>query len=152
MKLPNDCENIFDIREAIDSIDKEIIDLIGKRAGYVHSAVANSDKWNHASDDWHAPRAVNDLSVGGKFNIRMEAKDGSAGFDFRGVYDEVDRNEKIAYTIADGRKVEVLFSGDGNETKIVTAFEAEFTNPIEMQKAGWQAILDNFKNYAESYD
>ncbi|HZE83578.1 MAG TPA: SRPBCC family protein [Puia sp.] len=107
-------------------------------------------KWNNASDDWHTPRAENDLRTGGKFSARMEAKDGSFGFDFGGVYGKVVPNELIEYTIGDGRKVVVQFSSKGNETKIVETFEAEGTNPIEMQKGGWQAILDSFKKYAEA--
>ena len=107
-------------------------------------------KWNNASDDWHTPFAENDLRVGGKFLARMEAKDGSYGFDFGGVYDEVKENEVIEYTIGDGRKVIVNFTGNANETKVVETFEAETTNSIEMQRGGWQAILDNFKKYAEA--
>jgi uncharacterized protein YndB with AHSA1/START domain len=108
-------------------------------------------KWNAASDDWHTTKAENDLRVGGTFSSRMEAKDGSFGFDFGGIYDEVKENEYIAYTIGDGRKVKVNFLEDGGETKIVETFEAENTNSIEMQKGGWQAILDNFKNYTETH-
>ncbi|WP_342330109.1 SRPBCC family protein [Pedobacter sp. FW305-3-2-15-E-R2A2] len=107
-------------------------------------------KWNNASEDWHTPRVENDLRTGGKFLSRMEAKDGSFGFDFSGVYDEVKTNELIAYTLGDDRKVSISFVRDGNTTKITETFEAESTNPIEMQKGGWQAILDNFKKYAES--
>jgi uncharacterized protein YndB with AHSA1/START domain len=107
-------------------------------------------KWNYASDDWHTPKAENDLRVGGKFLSRMEAKDGSFGFDFGGVYDEVKTNELIAYTIGDGRKVKVIFTNQGNTTKVTETFEAESQNSIEMQKNGWQAILNNFKKYAES--
>src|ERR1043166_4099973 len=94
-------------------------------------------QWCAASDDWHAPRAENDLTVGGKFSTRMEAKDGSFGFDFGGVYDEVKKNELIEYTMGDGRKVVVTFAGKGNETKVVETFDAESTNPIEMQQGGW---------------
>ena len=108
-------------------------------------------KWNSASDDWHTPHAENDLRKGGKFTSRMEAKDGSFGFDFGGVYDEVRTNEYIEYTMGDGRKVKVTFSPQGNDTKIVETFEAETENSLEMQKSGWQAILDNFKKHAESY-
>lgn len=97
-------------------------------------------KWNTASDDWHTPYTENDLKPGGKFLSRMEAKDGSFGFDFSGVYDNVSVNESISYTIADGRKVKIDFVRQGNDTKIITAFEAEETNPVEMQQAGWQAI------------
>ncbi|MDB5284050.1 MAG: Activator of Hsp90 ATPase 1 family protein [Bacteroidota bacterium] len=107
-------------------------------------------KWNNASDDWHTPRAENDLRVGGKFSARMEAKDGSFGFDFGGVYDEVKNNQLIAYTLGDGRKVKITFSAIGNDTKVTETFDAENTNPIEMQKNGWQAILNNFKKYVEA--
>jgi uncharacterized protein YndB with AHSA1/START domain len=107
-------------------------------------------KWCSPSDDWHTPTAENDLRTGGKFSSRMEAKDGSMGFDFAGVYDEVRPNEYIEYTIGDGRKVDITFSSDGKQTKVVENFEAESINPIEMQQGGWQAIIDNFKKYTES--
>jgi uncharacterized protein YndB with AHSA1/START domain len=106
-------------------------------------------KWNNASDDWHTPWAKNDLRVGGSFSSRMEAKDGSMGFEFGGVYDAVTINEYIEYTLGDGRKVKVTFSGMGNAAKVKEEFEAEETNSIELQKGGWQAILDNFKKYTE---
>src|SRR5215212_1251070 len=79
-------------------------------------------KWNNASDDWHTPFAENDLRTGGKFHSRMEAKDGSFGFDFGGVYDEVKENELIEYTMGDDRKVIVNFTGKGNETRVVESF------------------------------
>jgi uncharacterized protein YndB with AHSA1/START domain len=107
-------------------------------------------KWNNASDDWHTPRAENDLRTGGKFSSRMEAKDGSMGFDFGGVYDEVRNNEYIEYTMGDNRKVKVTFIPNGDSTKIVESFEAEETHPVEMQRGGWQSILDNFKKYTEA--
>lgn len=107
-------------------------------------------QWCNASDDWHAPKAENDVRVGGSFNTRMEAKDGSFGFDFGGVYDAVRNNEYIEYTMGDGRKVQISFTPQGNETKLVESFEAESENPIEMQKGGWQAILNNFKKYTEA--
>ncbi|HTH57553.1 MAG TPA: SRPBCC family protein [Cyclobacteriaceae bacterium] len=106
-------------------------------------------KWNNASDDWHTPSAANDLRVGGKFSARMEAKDGSFGFDFGGVYNTVEVNREIAYTIGDGRKVRVLFTKQGDTTHVSETFEAENQNPLEMQRGGWQAILDNFKKYTE---
>jgi len=106
--------------------------------------------WNNASDDWHSPRAENDLRTGGKFLYRMEAKDGSMGFDFGGVYDAITPNKYIEYTIGDGRKVKVSFSGQGNATKVIESFEAENIHPLEMQRGGWQNILDNFKKYTES--
>ncbi|MBO9605245.1 MAG: SRPBCC family protein [Paenibacillaceae bacterium] len=107
-------------------------------------------QWSFASDDWHAPRAENDLRTGGTFLTRMEAKDGSFGFDFGGVYDDVKTHELIAYTLGDGRKVRIDFIPQGNETKIVEAFEAESTNSVEMQQAGWQAFMNNFKAYSEA--
>ena len=106
--------------------------------------------WCAASEDWHAPKAENDLRTGGTFSTRMEAKDGSFGFDFGGVYDNVKKNELIEYTMGDGRKVKVIFSPSGDQTKIVETFDAEATNSVEMQRGGWQAILDNFKKYTES--
>lgn len=107
-------------------------------------------KWNHASDDWHTTTATNDLKVGGKFNSRMEAKDGSFGFDFWGIYDEIVTNKKIAYTLGDDRKVDVTFTEKDNGVEIISSFEAENENPIDMQKTGWQLILNNFKKYVES--
>jgi uncharacterized protein YndB with AHSA1/START domain len=114
------------------------------------SAPEHITKWCSPSEDWHAPRAENDLKKGGAFSTRMEAKDGSFGFDFGGVYDEVKTNELMEYTMSDGRKVEIRFAGNGNETKVTETFDPETINPIEMQQAGWQAILDNFKKYTEN--
>jgi uncharacterized protein YndB with AHSA1/START domain len=107
-------------------------------------------KWNYASDDWHSPWAKNDLREGGSFAARMEAKDGSMGFDFGGVYDKLKPNEYMEYTLGDGRKVIINFTRSGNTTKVVESFEAENTHSIELQKGGWQAILDNFKKYTEA--
>ena len=107
-------------------------------------------QWYYASEDWHTPRAENDLQNGGKFSTRMEAKDGSFGFDFGGVYDEVKINELISYTLGDDRKVSVTFLENGNETIVTQTFEAENQNPVDMQEAGWQAILDNFKKHTET--
>lgn len=107
-------------------------------------------QWNNASDDWHTPRAENDLRVGGSFSSRMEAKDGSFGFDFGGIYDAVNLNAYIEYTLADSRKVKIYFVEQGSATKVTESFEAEGTNPVEMQKGGWQSILNNFKKYTEA--
>lgn len=107
-------------------------------------------KWNNASDDWHTPRAENDLRPGGQFEYRMEARDGSFGFDFGGTYDEVVSNKKIAYTMSDGRRVEITFEGIGDTTNVKETFDAETINSVELQRNGWQAILDNFKRHAES--
>lgn len=107
-------------------------------------------QWNSASPDWHTPSATNDLRKGGKFSSTMAARDGSMSFDFFGTYDEVKENELIAYTMGDGRTVKVTFRQNGNETEVTEVFEAEGTNPPEMQRAGWQSILDNFKKYTEA--
>ena len=107
-------------------------------------------QWNFASDDWACPRAENDLRVGGRLCFRMEAKDGSFGFDFEATYDEVVRDAKLAFTLTDGRRVETSFADMGGRTRIATVFDAEKENSIELQRMGWQAILDNFKKYAES--
>lgn len=106
--------------------------------------------WAFASDEWHAPHAENDLRTDGKFKTTMAAKDGSFSFDFEGVYTNVDNHQHIDYTIADGRTVQISFSGEGDQTKITETFEAEDVNPVEMQQAGWQAIMDNFRKYAEN--
>lgn len=107
-------------------------------------------QWNNASDDWHTPYAANDLRVGGSFSSRMEAKNGSMGFDFGGIYDDVRVHERITYTLGDGRKVDILFAQEGDQVKVTETFETENTHPIEMQRMGWQSILDNFKKYTES--
>lgn len=105
--------------------------------------------WNFASEDWHCPTATNTLETGGSFNYRMAAKDGSFGFDFEGTFIAVVVNRHLAYTIGD-RSVTVDFVDLGTATKVVETFEAEAENSLELQRGGWQAILDNFKKHAES--
>lgn len=107
-------------------------------------------KWNSASPDWHSPKASNELEPGGSFSYRMEAKDGSFGFDFTGVFQKVIPNELLSYVLDDGREVEVIFFEKNDFTELIETFEAESSNSIELQKQGWQAILDNFKSYIES--
>jgi uncharacterized protein YndB with AHSA1/START domain len=107
-------------------------------------------KWCQASDDWHAPKAENDLRAGGKFSTTMAAKDGSASFDFGGTYSTVKTNSLIEYAIEDGRKVKIVFESLGDKTRVTETFEPENTNSIELQRGGWQAILDNFKKYTET--
>lgn len=107
-------------------------------------------KWNFASDDWCCPHASNDLRTGGKYQARMEAKDGSFGFDFEAIYDLIHPCQHISYTIADGRHVATSFTHVNGNTEVITRFDAEPFNPIEMQQQGWQAILNNFKKYVES--
>jgi uncharacterized protein YndB with AHSA1/START domain len=106
-------------------------------------------KWNQASPDWYCPAATNDLRPGGKLSCTMAAKDGSFSFEFGGVYDEVDPNKKVSYTLGDGRKVSALFEEKNNKTIVTETFEAENTHSLEMQRGGWQAILDSYKNYTE---
>ncbi|QMU30909.1 SRPBCC family protein [Adhaeribacter radiodurans] len=106
--------------------------------------------WNFATDDWQCPRAENDLTPGGKYSARMEAKDGSFGFDFEAVYDEVVDQKKLTYTMGDGRQATTDFKNLEGTTKVTTTFDAENTNEVEMQRSGWQAILNNFKKYVEA--
>ena len=108
--------------------------------------------WYNASEDWHTPRATNDLRTGGKFLTRMEAKDGSFGFDFEGVYSEVIDYKLIVYGLADGRQVQIKFLElNKKTTEVLEVFDAETVNPLEMQQTGWQNILNNFKRYCETY-
>lgn len=106
-------------------------------------------QWNFAVDDWHSPRAENDLRQGGKFNYRMESRDGKFGFDFAGEYNDVKEKQLIEYTMGDGRKVNIRFTDKGHETLVEETFEAEDQNSIQMQRDGWQAILNNFKSHVE---
>lgn len=107
-------------------------------------------KWNFANADWECSSASVDLMVGGKMKSRMQAKDGSFGFDFEATYTEINLFEKIAYLIPDGRNVNINFNANGNSTEVVLIFDAETINSLELQQKGWQAILDNFKNYTEN--
>lgn len=106
-------------------------------------------EWAFASDDWEASRAENDLRTGGTFVTRMQAKDGSAGFDFTGMYTRVDEYAQIDYTMEGGRKVSTTFTETPEGIHVVETFEMEDENPREMQRVGWQSILDNFKKHAE---
>ena len=106
-------------------------------------------QWCAASEDWHAPHAENDLRKDGKFKTTMAAKDGSVSFDFEGVYTNVQPNRLIEYTLLDGRKVKIIFNAEGDSTHVIESFEAESLHPAEMQRSGWQSILDNFKSYTE---
>lgn len=106
--------------------------------------------WAFASDDWEAPAAENDLRAGGRFKTRMAARDRSAGFDFAGTYTGVKEHELIEYDMDGGRHVKVEFAESPEGTRVTETFEPENENPREMQRSGWQAILDNFKKYAEA--
>lgn len=121
-----------------------------EKAWELYTDASHVTKWNSASEDWHTPTAENDFTEGGKFNYRMEAKDGSFGFDFEGTYNSISQGEHFAYTLGDGRKVDVHFEAADDKTLVTVAFEPESQNPEEMQEEGWQSILDNFKKYAEN--
>ncbi len=129
---------------------KASVQADGRKVWDCYTQPEHITQWNFASDDWACPSASNDLRVGGKYSARMEAKDGSYGFDFEAIYDDIVENESFAYTLGDGRKVSVTFSKGSHQTDVTVSFEAESENSLEMQKNGWQAILDNFKKYVES--
>jgi uncharacterized protein YndB with AHSA1/START domain len=128
---------------------KVILNVPVKKAWEFFTKPAHITGWNYASDDWQCPWAENDLRIGGKLKSRMESRDGSMGFDFEGIYDEIDEFRILKYTLGDGRKVEVTFGDNGKNTVVTETFDAEDTNPAEMQKTGWQNILDNYKKYSE---
>jgi uncharacterized protein YndB with AHSA1/START domain len=105
--------------------------------------------WNYASDDWHCPKAENNLIQFGKFSYTMASKDGKISFDFEGVYTLIKEHETIQYQLGDGREVQISFTESGEKTKVVETFDAEHLNSVELQKSGWQAILENFKRHVE---
>jgi uncharacterized protein YndB with AHSA1/START domain len=113
---------------------------------------AHITKWNFASDDWHCPLAENDLCVGGKYHVRMEAKDGSFGFDLEAIYKSMDLGKGFVYVMSDNRMVTISLTPHGDNTQVIIEFEAENVNSAELQRAGWQAILNNFKKHVETID
>lgn len=106
--------------------------------------------WAFASPDWAVGNVENDVRAGGRFLTNMHAKDGSAGFDFTGTYTVVEPQQRLIYRTDDSRVVEVTFAREGNGTRVTERFETERVYPPEMQQAGWQSILDNFRTYTES--
>ena len=116
------------------------------------SAPEHITKWNNASSDWHTPTATNDLRAGGAFTARMEAKDGSAGFDFGGTYTKVVKYKQIDYTMGDGRNVRITFDENDGLTHLTETFDPESENSRDMQQQGWQSILENFRKYAETHE
>jgi uncharacterized protein YndB with AHSA1/START domain len=115
----------------------------------LYTSASHIINWNFADPSWHCPSASNDLKEGGKYVARMEAKDGSFGFDFEAIYTEVLLLESFTYEFG-GREAKVDFQQDGNSTSVKITFDPDTENPIELQQAGWQAILNNFKNYTEN--
>ena len=111
---------------------------------------ADIKQWNAAQDDWHTTESTVDLREGGKFSSRMEARDGSAGFDFEGTYTRVVPRKRIEYRMSDGREVQVEFTERADGVLVRETFDAETENTPELQRAGWQAILDNFKRHVEA--
>ena len=126
-----------------------VIDAPVEKVWNCWSAPEHITQWCAASDDWHAPHAENDLRKGGKFKTKMAAKDGSVSFDFEGIYTKVEKNKLMEYAMSDGREVRVVFTPEGKSTRIVETFDAEQQNSTDMQRDGWQAILDNFRKYTE---
>ena len=114
-----------------------------------YTTPADIKQWNAASDDWHTVSAAVDLRVGGAFSSRMEAKNGSFGFDFAGTYTQVEEHRLIEYAFGD-RVAQVRFADASGGVKVQVTFDAESTHPVEQQRAGWQAILDNFGRYVEA--
>lgn len=107
-------------------------------------------QWNFAHESWHCPSATNDLSIGGEFHYQMAAKDGSFAFDFWGTYDVIELEKLIKITMGDQRKIIVAFESNKEGTFVTDSFDPENMNSHEMQVQGWQAILNNFKNYVEN--
>lgn len=105
--------------------------------------------WNFADPSWHCPTAENDMTVGGTYKARMEAKDGSFGFDFEAVYTDIKEGQAFSYEFG-GRTATVQFNGNDHVTEIIVAFDPETEHSIDMQRGGWQAILNNFKQYTEN--
>lgn len=128
---------------------KSVINAPVEKTWEYYTSPKHITQWNFASDDWACPKSENDLRIGGKFSSRMEEKNSGEGFDFEGTYTNIVKFELIEYIMDDNRKVKVEFIPENNKTIIKVNFEAEDTNPIEMQKNGWQAILNNFKKYVE---
>ncbi len=106
-------------------------------------------QWNFASEDWRCPSAQVDLRTGGEYLARMESRDGSMGFDFRGNYGEVVQEERVVLLLEDGRRAMTRFESSPTGTRVETVFDAETQNPPELQQQGWQAILNQFKFYVE---
>lgn len=126
-----------------------IVDADKQKAWYCYTQPAHITQWNFASDTWKCPTASIELWVGGKYSARMEAKDGSFGFDFEAIYNEIVVGNRLVFSLLDGRRVEVSFESLGEKTQVTILFDAETENSLELQKNGWQAILNNFKKHVE---
>ncbi len=120
-----------------------------ERAWQAFTTPADIIRWNFASEDWCCPGAEVDLRVGGAYKARMEAKDKSVGFDFEAIYEEVEPHKALTLAMSDGRRARTTFEAAGTGTKVTTVFDAETQNSLDMQRSGWQAILDNFRRHVE---
>lgn len=125
-----------------------IINAYAKKVWDCYTNPKHIVNWNFADPSWHCPTATNDMKVGGVYKARMEAKDGSFGFDFEAVYTEIHDGESLVYEFG-GRQASVVFKEQNGQTTVNVTFDPETQNPVEMQQQGWQAILNNFKNYTE---
>jgi len=119
-----------------------------KKAWDYYTQPAHITNWNFADPSWHCPKAENDMQIGGIYKARMEAKDDSFGFDFEAIYSEITKFKSFSYGFEE-RNVTVLFNDLGEQTEVIVTFDPESENPIELQRAGWQAILNNYKKYTE---
>jgi uncharacterized protein YndB with AHSA1/START domain len=135
---------------ALDKIKiKAIIVATREKVWNFYTNPDHITKWNFADPSWHCPTAFNDFKIGGRYLARMEAKDGSFGFDFEAIYTEINQGKGFTYEF-DGRQVTVEFIEENQQTEVIVTFDPETENPIELQRNGWQAILDNFKKYTET--
>lgn len=122
-----------------------------KKAWDYYTNPKHITQWNFADPSWHCPSASNDLRIGGIYNARMEAKDGSFGFDFKAEYTQLEPGKSLSYKMEDGREASVKFQEKNGQTDVTVQFDAENQNPVEMQQGGWQAILNSYKLYTESH-
>ncbi|MDO6761672.1 SRPBCC domain-containing protein [Tamlana sp. 2_MG-2023] len=129
---------------------QEFIDAEVEKVWTYYNEPNHIVNWNFADPSWHCSSAENNLSVGGTYKARMEAKDGSFGFDFEAVFTEISKGKSFTYEFG-GRTATVEFNDMGGQTEVIITFDPEEENPIEMQQEGWQAILTNFKNYTENH-
>lgn len=129
----------------------ETVNANAKKVWEYYTQPKHITNWNFASPDWQCPSASNDMRIGGKYQARMEAKDGRFGFDFEAIYNEIIENREFTYTMPDHRVVNVQFKEVENHTEVIVIFDAEKENPIEMQREGWQSILNQFKKYVEEH-
>lgn len=129
------------VQTTINAAIKKVWDFYNNPNHIIH--------WNFADPSWHCPSAENDMQIGGTYKARMEAKDGSFGFDFEAIYTEITEGKQFTYEFG-GRTATVQFNNLGKQTEVVVTFDPESENPVEMQKSGWQAILNSFKNYTEN--